>query len=43
MGHRSSRGKGKEIPDAVHLLENIDLEGMIVTGDAIFCQKTITS
>jgi hypothetical protein len=42
-GHCSSRGKGMEIPDAMRLLEKIDLEGMIVTGDAIFCQKTITS
>ena len=43
LGHRSSRGKGREIPDAMRLLEKINLEGMIVTGDAIFCQKTITS
>jgi hypothetical protein len=43
VGHRSSRGKGMEIPDAMRLLEKIDLEGMIITGDAIFCQKTITS
>ena len=43
MGHLSSRGKGREIPDAMRLLETINLEGMIVTGDAIFCQKTITS
>ncbi|NQW15030.1 MAG: ISAs1 family transposase, partial [Rhodobacter sp.] len=43
LGHLSSRGKGREIPDAMRLLETINLEGMIVTGDAIFCQKTITS
>ena len=43
MGHLSSRGKGREIPDAMRLLETINLEGMIVTGDAIFCPKTITS
>lgn len=43
VGHTSSRGKGREIPDALRLLETIDLEGMVVTGDAIFCQKTITS
>jgi len=43
VGHSSSRGKGMEIPDAMRLLEKIDLEGLIVTGDAIFCQKTITS
>lgn len=43
LGHSSSRGKGMEIPDAMRLLEKINLEGLIVTGDAIFCQKTITS
>ena len=42
VGHSSSRGKGFEIPDALRLLEKIDLEGMIITGDAMFCQKTIT-
>lgn len=42
VGHSSSRGKGFEIPDALRLLEKIDLENMIVTGDAMFCQKTIT-
>ncbi len=43
VGHTSSRGKGREIPDALRLLETIDLEGMVITGDAIFCQKTIPS
>lgn len=43
VGHTSSRGKGREIPDALQLLETIDLEGLVVTGDAIFCQRTITS
>jgi hypothetical protein len=43
LGHSSSRGKGMEIPDAMRLLEKINLEGMIVTRDAIFCQKTIAS
>lgn len=43
VGHSSSRGKGMEIPDALRLLEKIDLEGLIVTGDAMFCQKSITS
>ena len=42
VGHTSSRGNGREIPDALRLLEAIDLEGMVVTGDAMFCQKTIT-
>jgi hypothetical protein len=41
VGHSSSRGKGMEIPDAMRLLDKIDLEGLIVTGDAMFCQKTI--
>ena len=41
VGHSSSRGKGFEIPDALRLLEKIDLENMVVTGDAMFCQKTI--
>ena len=43
VGHTSSRGKGMEIPDALRLLDQIDLAGKIVTGDAIFCQKTVTS
>jgi hypothetical protein len=42
VGHSSSRGKGFEIPDALRLLEKIDLEDLIVTGDAMFCQKAIT-
>lgn len=37
------RGKGFEIPDALALLERLDLKGKIVTGDAIFCQKSITA
>jgi len=43
VGHVSSRGKGMEIPDALRLLDKIDLTGKVMTGDAIFCQKTITS
>lgn len=43
VGHTSSRGKGMEIPDALRLLGEIDLSGKIATGDAIFCQKTITA
>ncbi len=43
IGHTSSRGKGREIPDALKLLDSIDLEGAVVTGDAIFCQRAITS
>lgn len=43
VGHVSSRGRGMEIPDALRLLDKIDLAGKVMTGDAIFCQKTITS
>ncbi len=42
-GHVSSRGKGLENPDALRLLDTLDLTGKIVTGDANFCQKTIAS
>ncbi len=41
IGHEASRGKGPEIPDALRLLERLDLKGKIVTGDAILCQKAI--
>jgi hypothetical protein len=43
LGHEASRGKGMEIPDALKLLERLDLKGKIVTGDAIFSQKSITA
>ena len=43
LGHASSRGKGLEIPDALRVLDRLDLTGKVVTGDAIYCQKTITS
>jgi DDE_Tnp_1-associated/Transposase DDE domain len=43
LGHAASRGKGMEIPDALKLLEQLDLTGKIVTGDAMFCQKSITA
>jgi hypothetical protein len=36
LGHEASRGKGLEIPDALKLLERLDVKGKIVTGDAIF-------
>jgi predicted transposase YbfD/YdcC len=42
MGIESSVGKGMEIPDALALLEKIDLKGKVITGDAIFCQRHIT-
>ena len=35
LGHEASRSKGLEIPDALKLLERLDLKGKIVTGDAI--------
>lgn len=41
VDHTASRGKGLEIPDALKLLERIDLKGKIVTGDAMFCQKIL--
>ena len=34
LGHEASRSKGLEIPDALKLLERLDLRGKIVTGDA---------
>lgn len=41
VDHTASRGKGMEIPDALKLLDRIDLKDKIVTGDALFCQKAI--
>jgi len=43
LGHAASRGKGLEIPDALTLLDRLDLTGRIVTGDAIFCQKSVAA
>ena len=40
---RASRGKGMEIPDALKLLDQLDLKDKIVTGDAMFCQKSIVA
>ena len=40
--HEASRGKGLEIPDALRLLDRLDLKNKIVTGDAIFRQKSMT-
>ena len=42
LGHEASRSKGLEIPIA-ELLERLDSRGKIVTGDAIFCQKSIAA
>lgn len=43
LQQEASRGKGLEIPDALKLLERLDIKGKVVTGDAIFCQKSITA
>ena len=42
VGQVSSKSKGLEIPDALRLLESIDLNGIIITGDAMFTQTEIT-
>jgi hypothetical protein len=42
LDHTASPGKGMEIADALKLLEKIDLTGKVVTGDAMFCQKSLT-
>lgn len=41
LQQEASRGKGLEIPDALKLLQRLDLKGKVVTGDAMFCQKSI--
>jgi hypothetical protein len=43
LQQEASRGKGLEIPDALKLLERLDLKGKVITGDAMFCQKSITA
>jgi len=43
LGNEASRGKGMEIPDALKLLDRLELKGKIVTGDAMFCQKSIAA
>lgn len=43
VGLEASRGNGLEISDALKLLERLDLTGKIVTGNAIFCQKSIAT
>lgn len=43
VGTQASQGTGMEIPDALKLLDRLDLTGKVVTGDAIFCQKHITA
>ena len=42
IGTKASHSKGMEIPDALKLLEKLDLTDKIVTGDAMFCQHHIT-
>ena len=43
LQQEASRGKGLEIPDALKLLERLDLKGKVVTGDAMFCRKSIAA
>ncbi len=43
VDNEASRGKGTEIPDALKLLGQLDLNGKIVTGDVMFCQKSIVA
>jgi hypothetical protein len=43
LGNEASRGKGREIPGALRLLDQLDLNGKAVTGDAMFCQKSIVT
>jgi hypothetical protein len=42
IGTKASHSKGMEIPDALKLLDELDLTDKIVTGDAMFCQHHIT-
>ena len=41
VGTQASHSKGMEIPDALKLLDQLDLRGKVVTGDAMFCQKKL--
>ena len=43
LNHTASAGKGLEIPDALALLDKLDLRGKIVTADALMCQKSIVA
>ena len=43
VDHTSSRGRGMMIPDAMKLLEKFNLTDETFTGDAMFCQREITS
>ena len=43
VNHTSSRGIGKKMPDALELIQTLDLTDKITTGDAIFCQREIVS
>ncbi len=43
LGHAASRGKGLEILDALAVLQQRDLRGKVVTGDALLCQKNIAA
>jgi hypothetical protein len=41
IDHTASVGKGFEIPDALALIDKLELKNKIVTGDALLCQKEI--
>jgi hypothetical protein len=41
--HTASEGKGMEIPDALALLERLELKDKVVTADALLTQKSIAA
>ena len=43
INHTASDSKGMEIPDALALLDRLELKERVVTGDALFCQKSIAA
>ncbi|MFV0382805.1 hypothetical protein [Paracoccus sp. (in: a-proteobacteria)] len=43
LGHEASRGSGFELPDALRLLDRIDLAGQVVTDDALFCTRVVAA
>ena len=43
INHTAARGKGLEIPEALALLDKIELKDKVVTADALLCQKSIAA
>lgn len=43
VGHTASVGKGMEIPDALALLEQLDLTDKVITADALLTQKEVVA